>query len=167
MTRTRWPIFSSFWLFGEIVPELSTGRVLDLSIAGHALISPVLMLVKYKSRTPNIMTRTPKSKTFVEQKKMGRPVTVEAERSIGIRLPGQQLEAVDTWAEAQGITSRSEAIRRLIDYGLSLLIDATDEGTFSLEVQDPKEREEERQRWRKETIKRMRTGKAPRKRKAK
>jgi hypothetical protein len=49
---------------------------------------------------------------------MGRPVTVEADTPIGIRLPGRQLETIDAWAEAHDV-SRSEAIRRLVDRGLA------------------------------------------------
>jgi len=49
---------------------------------------------------------------------MGRPVTVEAERYIGIRLPDRQLDNIDAWASAHDV-SRSEAIRRLVDRGLA------------------------------------------------
>jgi hypothetical protein len=39
---------------------------------------------------------------------------------IGVRLQPEQLAAVDTWREAQdGVPSRPEAVRRLIDKGLS------------------------------------------------
>ena len=62
--------------------------------------------------------RPPKVKTFVKRKKMGRPVTVEAERYIGIRLPDRQLDNIDAWASAHDV-SRSEAIRRLVDRGLA------------------------------------------------
>lgn len=59
-----------------------------------------------------------KSKTFVEQKRMGRPVTVEARKSIGIRLPEGLLDAIDAWASANE-ASRSEAIRRLVEQALA------------------------------------------------
>ena len=59
-----------------------------------------------------------KVKTYVRQKKMGRPVTVEAEKAIGIRLPGRLLDAVDAWAEANEV-SRSEAIRRHLERSLA------------------------------------------------
>jgi len=59
-----------------------------------------------------------RSKASVEQKQAGRSITVEAEKSVGIRLPGKLLYAVDTWASAHD-TSRSEAIRRLIERGLT------------------------------------------------
>lgn len=59
-----------------------------------------------------------KVKTFVRQKKMGRPVTVEAEKAIGIRLPGRLLEAIDGWAKANK-ASRSEAIRRMAEHFLA------------------------------------------------
>jgi len=62
-----------------------------------------------------------RSKTS-EQKRAGRPIGVEteksAEKSVGVRLPGRLLDAVDAWA-ANNDTSRSEAIRRLIERGLA------------------------------------------------
>jgi metal-responsive CopG/Arc/MetJ family transcriptional regulator len=48
------------------------------------------------------------------QRKVGRPATVEAEKAIGIRLPGRLLEAIDAWAKAND-ASRSEAIRRMTE----------------------------------------------------
>jgi hypothetical protein len=59
-------------------------------------------------------------KNFVKQnrRKVGRPPTVEAEKAIGIRLPGRLLDAVDGWGEANEV-SRSEAIRRLLERGLA------------------------------------------------
>jgi hypothetical protein len=63
------------------------------------------------------MTKHRKFKTFVRQTKMGRPITVAAERAIGIRLSSRQLDAVDAWAKTNAL-SRSEAIRRLIERGL-------------------------------------------------
>jgi hypothetical protein len=59
-----------------------------------------------------------RSKSSAEQKRAGRPLAVEGEKSIGIRLPGKLLEAVDAWASSNQ-TSRSEAIRRLIERGLA------------------------------------------------
>jgi hypothetical protein len=56
--------------------------------------------------------------TVVRQKKMGRPITVEAEKAIGIRLPGSLLDAIDNWAKTNQ-ASRSEAIRRLVERGLA------------------------------------------------
>ena len=66
------------------------------------------------------MTKPPTFKNIVRQKKRGRgrPVTVEAERYIGIRLPDRQLDNIDAWASAHDV-SRSEAIRRLVDRGLA------------------------------------------------
>jgi hypothetical protein len=58
-----------------------------------------------------------KVKTFVKQKRKGRPVTVEADVSIGIRLSATQLDAVDAWALDKAV-SRSAAIRHLISRGL-------------------------------------------------
>jgi metal-responsive CopG/Arc/MetJ family transcriptional regulator len=55
-------------------------------------------------------------KNIVRQnpRKVGRPATVEAEKAIGIRLPGRLLEAIDAWAKAND-ASRSEAIRRMAE----------------------------------------------------
>jgi hypothetical protein len=61
------------------------------------------------------------SKTFVKQKRkrMGRPVTVGGENFVGMRLPSALLEAVDKWGEANEV-QRSEAIRRLLELGLTV-----------------------------------------------
>jgi predicted DNA binding CopG/RHH family protein len=58
-----------------------------------------------------------RSKSSSEQKRAARPLAGE-EKSIGIRLPGKLLEAVEAWASSNQ-TSRSEAIRRLIERGLA------------------------------------------------
>ena len=61
-----------------------------------------------------------KDKKIVRQnpRKVGRPVTVEAEKAIGIRLPARLLDAVDAWAEDNEV-SRSEAIRRHLERSLA------------------------------------------------
>ena len=59
-----------------------------------------------------------KVKTFVRQKKLGRPVTVEAVKAIGIRLPEKLLDAIDETATQQGV-NRSEAIRRLCEQAIA------------------------------------------------
>jgi len=58
-----------------------------------------------------------RTKTSAE-KRTDRPITVEADKSINIRLPGKLLEAIETWASTNE-TSRAEAIRRLIERGLA------------------------------------------------
>jgi hypothetical protein len=60
-----------------------------------------------------------RSKTIVKQKpkKMGRPATVRGENFVGVRLPTELLEAIDSWGVANEVP-RSEAIRRLIERGL-------------------------------------------------
>ncbi len=65
----------------------------------------------------------PTVKTFVRQKRMGRPITVEAEKAIGIRLPGRLLDAIDAWAKTNQV-SRSEAIRRHVERSLGAESDA-------------------------------------------
>jgi metal-responsive CopG/Arc/MetJ family transcriptional regulator len=59
------------------------------------------------------MKKSQVKKNFVKQKRVGRPVTVEADVAIGIRLSRQQLDVLDEWAATHGV-SRSEAIRRLL-----------------------------------------------------
>jgi len=51
-------------------------------------------------------------------RKVGRPITIGAERFVGMRLPSALLDAVDKWGAAND-ASRSEAIRRLIERGLA------------------------------------------------
>jgi hypothetical protein len=48
----------------------------------------------------------------------GRPATGH-DPAVAVRLPKQVLAAVDNWAKKQTITSRSDAIRRLIEMGLA------------------------------------------------
>ena len=59
----------------------------------------------------------PKS-TAVKPKKRGRPATGRAP-FVGIRLPSELIQAVDTWADRNDTPSRSEAIRRLVELGLA------------------------------------------------
>jgi metal-responsive CopG/Arc/MetJ family transcriptional regulator len=37
---------------------------------------------------------------------------------VGVRLPPEMIKQIDTWAKRQGVASRSEAIRRLVDQSL-------------------------------------------------
>jgi metal-responsive CopG/Arc/MetJ family transcriptional regulator len=59
-------------------------------------------------------------KKSVRQKprKVGRPVTIAAEKSVTIRLPDKLLDAIDAW-KSSGKASRSEAIRELVERGLA------------------------------------------------
>jgi predicted DNA binding CopG/RHH family protein len=59
-----------------------------------------------------------KRKTNVRQKKMGRPVTIDGDRTVTIRLPAAQLDAIDAWASKTNVP-RSEAMRQLVDYALT------------------------------------------------
>jgi metal-responsive CopG/Arc/MetJ family transcriptional regulator len=52
------------------------------------------------------------------KRKVGRPITVDAEEKIAVRLPSALLAAVDDWAQSTG-GSRSEAFRRLVELGLA------------------------------------------------
>ena len=47
--------------------------------------------------------------------KLGRPVEIDADRLIGIRLPAALLERIDAWARAQKVGSRSAAVRVLLE----------------------------------------------------
>jgi hypothetical protein len=53
----------------------------------------------------------------VKPKKRGRPATGK-DPLVGVRIPPHLIAGLDEWAEDQGI-SRSEAIRRLVEKGLS------------------------------------------------
>jgi hypothetical protein len=48
----------------------------------------------------------------------GRPATGR-DPMLGLRVPKELTAAVDTWAKAHAIESRSEAIRRLVERGLA------------------------------------------------
>jgi metal-responsive CopG/Arc/MetJ family transcriptional regulator len=53
----------------------------------------------------------------VRQKRIGRPPT-GVSPAVAVRLEGEELDRVDRFAKANGI-SRSQALRRLIHRGLS------------------------------------------------
>jgi Arc/MetJ-type ribon-helix-helix transcriptional regulator len=54
----------------------------------------------------------------VKQKKRGRPATGH-DPFVGIRLPEALLEAIKGWSDKHGVNTRSEAIRRLVELGLT------------------------------------------------
>lgn len=57
--------------------------------------------------------------TSVKRKsRMGRPVTIDADQQVGVRLPRRLVKAVDGLADHENI-SRSEAIRRLLEQALA------------------------------------------------
>jgi Arc/MetJ-type ribon-helix-helix transcriptional regulator len=56
-----------------------------------------------------------------------KPIKVELKRRlpatgkdqlVGVRLPDATIRRIDAWAQREGVTSRSDAIRRLIDQSL-------------------------------------------------
>ena len=53
------------------------------------------------------------SKNATRHRKIGRPVTTGTHPTYTVRLSPEQIEPVNAWAAAQGL-SRSEAIRQLI-----------------------------------------------------
>jgi Arc/MetJ-type ribon-helix-helix transcriptional regulator len=55
--------------------------------------------------------------TSVRRKKRGRPAT-GTDPLIGVRLPDAMIKQIDVWAKREGVASRSEAIRRLVDQSL-------------------------------------------------
>jgi hypothetical protein len=59
-----------------------------------------------------------KSTIKVKPKKRGRPATGK-DPLYGIRIADELILAVDRWGAENDATSRSEAIRRLIELGLS------------------------------------------------
>jgi hypothetical protein len=50
-------------------------------------------------------------------KKRGRPATGK-DPLVALRLPPETISAVDDWAKRNGLVSRSQAIRELLDRGL-------------------------------------------------
>jgi hypothetical protein len=54
----------------------------------------------------------------VKPKRRGRPPAGGRDPFVGIRLPAETISAVDRWARNIGISSRSAAIRRLLDQAL-------------------------------------------------
>ena len=54
----------------------------------------------------------------IVKRKPGRPVEISATEFVALRLPKELLRRVDAWAASNGV-QRSEAIRRLIEGGLS------------------------------------------------
>jgi hypothetical protein len=61
-----------------------------------------------------------RTKVKPKSKKIGRPVTIGAEKFVGVKLPTALLKAIDAWAKANA-TSRSVAVRELIAAGLVVL----------------------------------------------
>ena len=60
----------------------------------------------------------PKSiKVKPKRRGRGRPATGK-DPLVGVRLPPQIITQIDTWAKREGVASRSEAIRRLVDQSL-------------------------------------------------
>ena len=56
--------------------------------------------------------------TKVEPKPRARPVTGK-DSLVGVRLPPELIERIDTWAKREGAATRSDAIRRLVDQSLT------------------------------------------------
>jgi len=52
-----------------------------------------------------------------KKRSRGRPATGK-DPLVGVRLPPEMIKQIDTWAKREGVTSRSEAIRRLVDQSL-------------------------------------------------
>jgi Arc/MetJ-type ribon-helix-helix transcriptional regulator len=60
----------------------------------------------------------PKSiKVKRKKRRRGRPATGK-DPLVGVRLPPEMIKQIDTWAKREGVASRSEAIRRLVDQSL-------------------------------------------------
>jgi hypothetical protein len=63
-----------------------------------------------------------KKSIVVKPKKRGRgrPSTGGRDPLYGLRVPDELMEQVDNWGKEHGAESRSEAIRRLLELGLSI-----------------------------------------------
>ena len=53
------------------------------------------------------------------KKKRGRPPTTGRGTQIGMRWQDPELSAIDAWRDAHDVATRPEAIRRLVEIGLS------------------------------------------------
>src|SRR5215813_4592838 len=53
-----------------------------------------------------------------KKRQRGRPATGK-DPMIGLRAPPQLIKKIDAWAAANGVISRSSAIRRLVERGFS------------------------------------------------
>lgn len=71
------------------------------------------------SRTSGMTISMAKS-VVVKPKKRGRPPTGSRHPVTSVRLPRILTRAIDAWAAKNGETSRSEAIRRLVELGLTV-----------------------------------------------
>jgi hypothetical protein len=58
-----------------------------------------------------------KSMGVKQKKRRGRPAT-GTDPIIGLRLSPEKTDQLDAWAATEGLTSRSEAVRRMIDQAL-------------------------------------------------
>ena len=58
-------------------------------------------------------------KSLKVKPKKGRPPTGGREPFVDIRLPAELVANVDAWAKEVTVRSRSEAIRRLVEFGLA------------------------------------------------
>ena len=74
---------------------------------------------------PNEIWTTAMGRTKIVKKsikvkpKKGRPPTGGREPFVDIRLPAELVANVDAWAKEVTVRSRSEAIRRLVEFGLA------------------------------------------------
>jgi hypothetical protein len=59
-------------------------------------------------------------KSITVKPKRGRPPSGGRDPFVGIRLPASLLEQIGTWSEKHETATRSEAIRRLVELGLTV-----------------------------------------------
>jgi hypothetical protein len=64
------------------------------------------------------ITKSMKPPTTVKRKKRGRPAT-GVDQLYGVRIPDNLILAIDRWTVDNDSSSRSDAIRRLLELGLS------------------------------------------------
>jgi hypothetical protein len=92
------------------VVSIATGfRRLDIYVRQNAMASPTIAM------DPMAIV---KQKKIAPRPVLGRPITIGANRAIGIRLPMALLKRVDNWAKRQRVAKRSKAIRLLLEKGL-------------------------------------------------
>jgi len=67
-------------------------------------------------------------KSIAVKPKRGRPATGR-DPFVGIRLPAALIEDIQAWSDKHEAASRSEAIRRLVEFGLNVKTPARPVGT--------------------------------------
>jgi Arc/MetJ-type ribon-helix-helix transcriptional regulator len=123
LTRTipRWPRYDDIFQVGENDDEVpsdygASTRACQSGTSGMAMSG--LRYERWSTSVRNIgMTKMAAKAIKPKKRSRGRPATGK-DTLVGVRLPPQLIKQIDTWAKRKGVSSRSEAIRRLVDQSL-------------------------------------------------